>query len=75
VECKKAFIVAPIPRRPLFTVCEDFTGDEIKIAITCTGAPVANLKTPGVAGFTRLKLGSASDRRCADEIGGDDRKN
>ena len=40
----------------LFTVwVKDFTGDEIKIAITnATGAPVANLKAPGVAGFTRL---------------------
>src|SRR5207244_5866837 len=40
----------------LFTVwVKDFTGDEIKIAITnATGVPVANLKALGVAGFTRL---------------------
>src|SRR5947207_8335147 len=35
---------------------KEFTGDEIKIAVTKTnGAPVANLKAPGAPGFTRLK--------------------
>jgi photosystem II stability/assembly factor-like uncharacterized protein len=53
----------------LFTVwVKEFTGDEIKIAITnATGVPVANLKSPGVAGFT-VKLGFAANRRRADEI-------
>jgi hypothetical protein len=60
----------------LFTVwVKDFTGDEIKIAITnATGAPVANLKAPGVAGFTRLNW----DLRPTDDVltkyGGDDPK-
>ena len=56
---------------------KDFTGDEIKIAITnATGAPVANLAAaPGVAGFTRLNW----DLRPTDDVltkyGGDDPEN
>src|SRR5438094_2019211 len=40
----------------LFTVwLREFTGDEIKIAVTnASGQPVANLKAPGTPGFTRL---------------------
>src|SRR5205814_1799477 len=40
----------------LFTVwVKEFTGDEIKIAVTkANGQPVANLKAPGAPGFTRL---------------------
>src|SRR5437763_14673705 len=40
----------------LFTVwVKEFTGDEIKIAVTkSTGQPVANLKAPGAPGLTRL---------------------
>jgi hypothetical protein len=53
----KGFIAGPIRPKARFLTAgvKEFTGDEIKIAITnATGGPVANLKSPGVAGFTRL---------------------
>jgi hypothetical protein len=60
----------------LFTVwVKDFTGDEIKIAITnATGAPVANLKAPGVAGFTRLNWDLRPTEDVLTKYGGDDPK-
>ena len=46
---------------------KDFTGDEVKIAITnSAGQPVANLKGRGCARLGPGELGSSSDRRCAD---------
>ena len=60
----------------LFTVwVKEFTGDEIKIAITnAAGQPVANLKGPGAPGFSRLNW----DMRPTDDVltkyGGDDAK-
>jgi hypothetical protein len=60
----------------LFTVwVKDFTGDEIKIAITnATGAPVANLKAPGVSGFTRLNWDLRPSEDVLTKYGGDDPK-
>jgi photosystem II stability/assembly factor-like uncharacterized protein len=60
----------------LFTVwVKDFAGDEIKIAITnATGAPVANLKAPGVAGFTRLNWDLRPTEDVLTKYGGDDPK-
>jgi len=54
---------------------KDFTGDEIKIAITnATGAPVANVKAPGVAGFTRLNWDLRPSEDVLTKYGGDDPK-
>ena len=60
----------------LFTVwVKEFTGDEIKIAITnATGAPVANLKSPGVAGFIRLNWDLRPTEDVLTKYGGDDPK-
>jgi len=60
----------------LFTVwVKEFTGDEIKIAITnASGAPVANLKSPGVAGFTRLNWDLRPTEDVLTKYGGDDPK-
>ncbi len=60
----------------LFTVwVKEFTGDEIKIAITnATGQPVANLKAPGVAGFTRLNWDLRPTEDVLTKYGGDDPK-
>jgi hypothetical protein len=60
----------------LFTVwVKEFTGDEIKIAITnATGGPVANLKSPGVAGFTRLNWDLRPTEDVLTKYGGDDPK-
>jgi photosystem II stability/assembly factor-like uncharacterized protein len=60
----------------LFTVwVKEFTGDEIKIAITnAAGAPVANLKSPGVAGFTRLNWDLRPTEDVLTKYGGDDPK-
>jgi photosystem II stability/assembly factor-like uncharacterized protein len=60
----------------LFTVwVKEFTGDEIKIAITnSAGAPVANLKSPGVAGFTRLNWDLRPTEDVLTKYGGDDPK-
>jgi hypothetical protein len=55
---------------------KEFTGDEIKIAITnATGGPVANLKSPGVAGFTRLNWDLRPTEDVLTKYGGDDPKN
>ncbi len=60
----------------LFTVwVKEFTGDEIKIAITkSTGQPVANLKAPGTPGFTRLNWDLRPTKDVSIEYGGDDPK-
>jgi photosystem II stability/assembly factor-like uncharacterized protein len=60
----------------LFTVwVKEFTGDEIKIAITkSTGQPVANLKAPGTPGFTRLNWDLRPSKDISTEYGGDDPK-
>ena len=58
----------------LFTVwVKEFTGDEIKIAITkSTGQPVATLKAPGTPGFTRLNWDLRPSKDVSVEYGGDD---
>jgi len=60
----------------LFTVwVKEFTGDEIKIAITkSAGQPVANLKAPGTPGFTRLNWDLRPTKDVTTEYGGDDPK-
>jgi photosystem II stability/assembly factor-like uncharacterized protein len=60
----------------LFTIwIREFTGDEIKIAVTkLTGQPVANLKAPGAPGFTRLNWDLRPTKDVSVEYGGDDPK-
>jgi len=60
----------------LFTVwVKEFTGDEIKIAVTkSTGQPVANLKAPGAPGLTRLNWDLRPTKDVITEYGGDDPK-
>src|ERR1700730_4100184 len=60
----------------LFTIwIKEFTGDEIKISVTkSTGQPVANLKTPGAPGFTRLNWDLRPTKDVSVEYGGDDPK-
>lgn len=60
----------------LFTVwVREFTGDEIKIAITnANGTPVANLKAPGVAGLTRVNWDLRPTEDVLTKYGGDDPK-
>jgi photosystem II stability/assembly factor-like uncharacterized protein len=57
----------------LFTVwVREFTGDEIKIAVTtATGQPVANLKGPGAPGFTRLNWDLRPTKDVRVEYGGE----
>jgi photosystem II stability/assembly factor-like uncharacterized protein len=57
----------------LFTVwLREFTGDEIKIAVTtATGQPVANLKAPGTPGFTRLNWDLRPTKDVRVEYGGE----
>ena len=57
----------------LFTVwVREFTGDEIKIAVTtATGQPVANLKAPGTPGFTRLNWDLRPTKDVRVEYGGE----
>jgi len=64
------------PEGALFTVwVKEFTGDEIKIAVTkSTGQPVANLKAPGAPGFTRLNWDLRPTKDVSVESGGDDPK-
>ncbi len=64
------------PDGALFTVwVKEFTGDEIKIAVTkSTGQPVANLKAPGAPGFTRLNWDLRPTKDVSIEYGGDDPK-
>jgi hypothetical protein len=60
----------------LFTVwVKEFTGDEIKVAVTkSTGQPVANLKSPGAPGLTRLNWDLRPTKDVSIEYGGDDPK-
>jgi hypothetical protein len=60
----------------LFTVwVKEFTGDEIKVAVTkSTGQPVANLKAPGAPGLTRLNWDLRPSKDVIIEYGGDDPK-
>jgi hypothetical protein len=54
---------------------KEFTGDEIKIAITnAAGSPVANLKAPGVAGFSRLNWNLLPTEDVLTKYGGEDAK-
>jgi photosystem II stability/assembly factor-like uncharacterized protein len=64
------------PEGALFTVwVKDFTGEEIKIAVSkSTGQPVANLKSPGAPGFTRLNWDLRPTKDESIEYGGDDPK-
>ncbi|MEY2537070.1 MAG: hypothetical protein QOG67_810 [Verrucomicrobiota bacterium] len=64
------------PEGALFTVwLKEFTGDEIKIAVTkSTGQPVANLKAPGAPGLTRLNWDLRPTKDVSTEYGGDDPK-
>ncbi len=56
-----------------FTVwVREFTGDEIKIAVTTAkGQPVANLKAPGAPGFTRLNWDLRPTKDVRVEYGGE----
>jgi photosystem II stability/assembly factor-like uncharacterized protein len=62
------------PDGALFTVwLKEFTGDEIKIRITnAAGSPVANLKSAGVAGLTRLNWDLRPTKDVTIQYGGDD---
>jgi len=64
------------PEGAIFTVwVKEFTGDEIKIAVTkSTGQPVANLKAPGAPGLTRLNWDLRPTKDVSIEYGGDDPK-
>src|SRR5438309_418082 len=64
------------PEGAIFTVwVKEFTGDEIKIAVTkSTGQPVANLKAAGAPGFTRLNWDLRPTKDVSIEYGGDDPK-
>jgi hypothetical protein len=64
------------PEGALFTVwVKEFTGDEIKIAITnVSGQPVANLKAAGTPGLIRLNWDLRPTKDVLIEYGGDDPK-
>jgi photosystem II stability/assembly factor-like uncharacterized protein len=64
------------PEGALFTVwVKEFTGDEIKIAISnSAGQPVANLKAPGVMGMTRLNWDLRPTEDVLTKYGGEDPK-
>jgi hypothetical protein len=64
------------PEGALFTVwVKEFTGDEIKIAVTkANGQPVANLKAPGTPGLMRLNWDLRPTKDVSIEYGGDDPK-
>ncbi|HLW35428.1 MAG TPA: hypothetical protein VKS98_07185 [Chthoniobacterales bacterium] len=54
---------------------KEFTGDEIKVAISkASGQPVASLKAPGTPGFTRLTWDLRPSKDVSVEYGGDDPK-
>src|SRR5215510_13960067 len=57
----------------LFTIwVREFTGDEIKIAVTtASGQSVANLKAPGTPGFTRLNWDLRPTKDVRVEYGGE----
>ncbi len=62
------------PEGALFTVwVKEFTGDEIKVAITNkAGQPVANLKAAGTPGMNRLSWDLRPTKDVRVEYGGDD---
>ena len=64
------------PEGAIFNVwVKEFTGDEIKIAITnAAGAPVANLKSPATQGVTRLTWDMRPTKDVLTEYGGVDAK-
>nr|MBA2743347.1 hypothetical protein [Chthoniobacterales bacterium] len=64
------------PEGSIFTVwVEEFTGDEVKIAITNpAGTPVANLKSPATQGLTRLTWDLRPTKDVLTEYGGVDPK-
>ncbi|MDQ6810056.1 MAG: hypothetical protein M3Z64_11635 [Verrucomicrobiota bacterium] len=64
------------PEGALFTVwVKEFTGEEIKIAITnAAGQPVANLKGPGAPGFSRMNWDMRPTEDVLTKYGGDDAK-
>jgi photosystem II stability/assembly factor-like uncharacterized protein len=64
------------PEGALFTVwVKEFTGDEIKVAVTgAAGQPFANLKVPGAPGLTRLNWDLRPTKDVLIEYGGDDPK-
>ncbi|CAN5598886.1 hypothetical protein BH20VER1_BH20VER1_10230 [soil metagenome] len=64
------------PEGAVFTVwVKEFTGDEIKIAITnAAGAPVANLTSKGTQGLTRLNWDLLATKDILTQYGGVDAK-
>ncbi|MEO6969850.1 MAG: hypothetical protein ABI217_03025, partial [Chthoniobacterales bacterium] len=64
------------PEGALFTFwVKEFTGDEVKIAITnAAGQPVANLKAAGAPGFSRLSWDLRPTEDVLIKYGGDDPK-
>jgi len=64
------------PEGALFSFwVKEFTGDEVKIAITnAAGQPVANLKTPGAPGLNRLNWDLRPTEDVLIKYGGDDPK-
>ncbi len=65
----------PPPGAILTVWVKEFTGDEIKISVTkADGQPVAELKSPGAPGFTRLNWDLRPTKDFSIEYGGDDPK-
>jgi len=64
------------PEGALFTVwVKEFTGDEIKVAITnAAGQPMATVKAPGVMGMTRLTWDLRPSEDVLSKYGGEDPK-
>ncbi|MBA3273516.1 MAG: hypothetical protein H0T11_06540, partial [Chthoniobacterales bacterium] len=73
---KAEFRGANPPEGAIFTVwVKEFTGDEVKIAITNTaGTPVANLKSPATQGLTRLTWDLRPTKDVLTQYGGVDPK-
>ncbi|CAN5221033.1 hypothetical protein BH20VER2_BH20VER2_09820 [soil metagenome] len=73
---KADFRGANPPEGAVFTVwVKEFTGDEIKIALTnATGAPVANLTSRGTQGLTRLNWDLRPTKDVLTQYGGVDAK-
>jgi hypothetical protein len=64
------------PEGAVFTFwTKEFTGDEVKIAVTnAAGQPVANLKSAGTPGLTRINWDLRPTKDVLIEYGGDDPK-
>lgn len=73
---KAEFRGANPPEGAIFTVwVKEFTGDEVKIAITnAAGTPVANLKSPATQGLTRLTWDLRPTKDVLTQYGGVDPK-